>query len=269
VLLHQAVPEVVVRMWPQRLVDQANVEEGSRDPNGFYLFGISPLQPGATSIKHMESSLLSCLRSFEHDLRGNERYYDGSETFISLTYVKRTQLPDTVILDPFTWPDAGIDAPESDEDEVDENLIDDAEETPTANSDSWDGFHVASSAQRKRATAAKAKKTTHIRAGKLRTSTDVYNRLIWDTTGPVTKDGYVIGYEDRFKGIKEVPLTAWKREVEDESFVSEGSLASCLSLTFRRYHSTELYTSSVLLMMSMSGIDVQKLTWSLGVVLGR
>jgi hypothetical protein len=260
VQLHQAVPEVVVRMWPQRLVDQATVEEGARDPNGFYLFGISPLQPGTANLRHMESSLLNCLRSFEQDLRGNERYYDGSDSFISLTHVKRTQLPENVILDPFTWPDAGIDASESDEDEVEENIVDDGDEIPTANSDSWDGFHVASSAQRKRAAAAKAKKTTHIRAGKLRTSTDVYNRLIWDTTGPVTKDGYVIGYEDRFKGIKEVPLTTWKREVEDESFVSEGSLVSCISLTFYRYHFTGLYTSNVLLMMSMSGIDVQKLT---------
>ncbi|KAG8805028.1 hypothetical protein FRC19_008107 [Serendipita sp. 401] len=77
-----------------------------------------------------------------------------------------------------------------------------------------------SSAQRKRAAAAaKAKSTPHIPAAKLRTSADVYNRLMWDSTGDVSKDGYVIGYEDRFKGVKEMPLTSWKREVEDESFI--------------------------------------------------
>jgi uncharacterized protein (UPF0248 family) len=50
-----------------------------------------------------------------------------------------------------------------------------------------------------------------------RTSVDVYNRLMWDPS--VNSVDYVIGYEDRFKGVKEIPLSAWKREVEDEAFV--------------------------------------------------
>ena len=51
-----------------------------------------------------------------------------------------------------------------------------------------------------------------------RTSLDVYNRLMWDPS--ISRGDYVIGYEDRFKGVKEVPLESWKREVEDEAFVS-------------------------------------------------
>lgn len=221
---------MVARIWPERLADAATAESDARDLNGFYLFGLSTRAVGASSSKQnadMESSLSSCLRSFEHDLRGNGRYYDESDTFISLSNVKSSQLPTKVIRDPFTWPDGNFDAPESD-DEEDESSGGDLEDGTAANADSWEGFQATSSAQRKRAaaTAAKARQTPHIRAGKLRTSTDVYNRLIWDTTGPVTKDGYVIGYEDRFKGIKEVPLTAWKREVEDESFVSASRRAA-------------------------------------------
>lgn len=59
---------------------------------------------------------------------------------------------------------------------------------------------------------------------------------MWDPT--VSSTDYVIGYEDRFKGkmffpfnvsisiwiyvlgVKEIPLGSWKREVEDEAFVS-------------------------------------------------
>jgi uncharacterized protein (UPF0248 family) len=52
---------------------------------------------------------------------------------------------------------------------------------------------------------------------KLRTSTDVFNRLMWDPV--ISKEDYVIGYEDRFLGVKEMPLSNWKREVEDEEFV--------------------------------------------------
>ena len=53
---------------------------------------------------------------------------------------------------------------------------------------------------------------------KLRTSADVYNRLMWDPQ--YRRDDYMIGYEDRFVGVMELPLLEWKREVEDESFVS-------------------------------------------------
>lgn len=78
-----------------------------------------------------------------------------------------------------------------------------------------------------------------------RTSSDVYNRLMWDSS--VSSNDYAIGYEDRFKGtytpsryhedfvegahlgVKEMPLGAWKREVEDEAFVSNfGQLPSII-----------------------------------------
>jgi hypothetical protein len=45
---------------------------------------------------------------------------------------------------------------------------------------------------------------------------------MWD--GNVSRGDYLIGYEDRFKGIKEMPLSGWKREVEDEAFVSAWSV---------------------------------------------
>lgn len=225
----------MARFWPERLADKSTIDLDARDPNGFYLFGLSasnsfnagnpngdrPARRGSD----IQSALLSCLRTFEHTLRSNERFYDEKETFVSINCLKQSQLPSVVFPDPFKWPDNGIDAAVEDEDEESDEplelpLVDDGAMTPT---DSWHEFKASSSSQRKRAAAAAAKSrsTPYIPAGKLRTSADVYNRLIWDSTGDVTKDGYAIGYEDRFKGIKEMPLTAWKREVEDESFVSD------------------------------------------------
>jgi hypothetical protein len=197
----------------------------ARDPNGIYLFGLTPSNTSAStrSREGIEASLSNCLRTFESDLRANERYYDENDTFISLEIVKRSKLPSNIILDPFVWPDNGIDTVDDDEgaeseDEENANL----QETSNA-LDMWEESQPLSSAQRKRALAVakSSRKTTHIPAAKLRTSTDVYNRLLWDMTADVTKDGYMIGYEDRFKGVKEMPLTSWKREVEDESFVSQ------------------------------------------------
>lgn len=53
--------------------------------------------------------------------------------------------------------------------------------------------------------------------GKLRPSQDIFNRLFWDSK--YSADEYLVGYEDRFKGIREMPLTSWKREFTDEEFI--------------------------------------------------
>lgn len=233
VQLHQNVPELVVRFWPERLVDRTNIDPEARDPNGFYLFGLSASKASDSyhqqndrptrNASDLHSALTSCLRTFEHGLRTNERFYDDKDTFISLSHLKQSQIPSDILMDPFKWSDNGFDAPEEDEEEEDSEPSADRPAVDGEiinNNDSWDDFRASSSSQRKRAAAAaKAQSTSYIPAGKLRTSSDVYNRLMWDSTGNVPKDGYVIGYEDRFKGIKEMPLTSWKREVEDESFI--------------------------------------------------
>jgi uncharacterized protein (UPF0248 family) len=59
--------------------------------------------------------------------------------------------------------------------------------------------------------------TANSKGGKLRPSHDIYHRLLWDAG--YNADEYVVGYEDRFKGVKEMPLTSWKRELSDEEFI--------------------------------------------------
>jgi uncharacterized protein (UPF0248 family) len=56
-----------------------------------------------------------------------------------------------------------------------------------------------------------------LKYGKLRPSQDILNRLFWDSR--FCPDDYVVGYEDRFKGIKEMNLTSWKKELSDEEFI--------------------------------------------------
>lgn len=52
---------------------------------------------------------------------------------------------------------------------------------------------------------------------KLRPAQDVINRLKWDP-GSNTED-YLIGYEDRFLGVKELPLGKWKSDQTDDEFI--------------------------------------------------
>jgi len=230
-------------------VDASTVDTAARDPNGFHLLGVSPSVKFSkdTSTRkgsEIEASLLNCLRTFEGDLRANSKYYDNSETFIGLSSVKQSQLASKVIPDPFVWPDNGIDPPldeDSDEEDItlppSRDIISDGQGGEgLLTEEEWSEFQPISASKRKKA-AAKSKTTPHVPAGKLRTSSDVFNRLMWDPN--ISKEEYIIGYEDRFLGIREGSLASWKREVEDESFVSTEGSATCLpsSSSFSRFPS--------------------------------
>lgn len=217
VQLYSAIPEIHARFWPSRLIDVASYDPDSRNPSGFYLLGLSP----STAFKgqprrpqELHGALLSCIRNFETDLQSNEKHYNSSETFLSLTSVKRQELPPHISVDMFRWPDNGVDPlVDDDEDEEDDDQGNSLEQE---DADNWTGYEVTSASKRKKEVRAAKGKTPHV-AGRLRTSADVFNRLIWDPSA--AKEQYVIGYEDRFIGIRETALGNWKREVEDESFV--------------------------------------------------
>ncbi|KAF9062161.1 hypothetical protein BDP27DRAFT_1337000 [Rhodocollybia butyracea] len=234
VQLSAAAPNVLSRFWPQRFADAGTVEHAT-DPNGFYLFGLSSLSsssssPPTASTQNSKtdtelSALTQCIRTFETELQSNDKFYDASNTFISISIVKRGSLEkdiglSNIIPDPFTWSDDGFD-PLEDED-------DDEADSPSESSDSPDAHtktsqEVSSASQRKKALAASraAKATAYTPApGKLRTSADVMNRLLWDPV--LGKDDYAVGYEDRFLGIRESMLRDWvMKEVEHESFIPQ------------------------------------------------
>jgi MJ1316 RNA cyclic group end recognition domain len=242
------------------------MDTSARDPNGFYLLGVSPSinfnqDKYTRKGSDIQASLLNCLRTFEGELRANSKYYDNIETFTGLSSIKQSQLPFKVIPDPFVWPDNGIDPPIDEDSDEEENVtpplptdltsgVQEGEGLPTE--EDWSEFQPISASKRKKA-AAKSKTTPHIPAGKLRTSSDVFNRLMWDPS--ISKEEYVIGYEDRFLGIKEGSLASWKREVEDESFVSAEGSTTCLprSPSFSRFLSIVSYISSAYLTGSTSG----------------
>lgn len=52
---------------------------------------------------------------------------------------------------------------------------------------------------------------------KLRPASDILSRLRWDPS--LSSEPYTIGYLDRFAGVKEIPLEAWKGESSEEDFV--------------------------------------------------
>lgn len=206
--LHQAEPQAVIRLWPERFAESLP-EPGSKSSNvhGLYLLG---LQRALSPVDRRP--LIGLLQIFEETIRKNDIYYDPTFSFVSVAECRRDALPSSVLVDRPAWSDDGIDDTADSEDEADE--LQEALETI----DFQDRFtHQSNASIKKQQRSSKSSTTTHIPAQKLRTSTNVYNRLMWDPQ--LDQGDYLIGYEDRFLGIREMPLASWKREIEDEAFV--------------------------------------------------
>jgi MJ1316 RNA cyclic group end recognition domain len=235
--LQTSYPDWSVRLWPNRLVDANNSGRLATGLQSFYLLGLSPRKPA--SVKRVEAFLLS----IENQLRRNEKFYDSTEMFVAVSKVSASHLPESITTPP-AWPDNGIDPYDdsSDEEEV-------AETSDAA-------FAPVSSKQFKQARTQhlKGRNTPCIPAPKLRTSSDVYYRILWDHE--LDAEDYLIGYEDRFSGLKEMPVTNWKRDVEHEDFVGFDFNKSSLfflgqsNMTCCRFHSIVLCTSDGKAMVS-------------------
>lgn len=61
--------------------------------------------------------------------------------------------------------------------------------------------------------------TAPLSTSKLRPASDVLNRLRWDPS--LDPGDYMIGYEDRFLGVRETSLSNWKTEQTDEEFIPQ------------------------------------------------
>ncbi|KAJ3809430.1 2'-5' RNA ligase superfamily-domain-containing protein [Lentinula aff. lateritia] len=234
VQLYTAVPSINVRFWPVRFADAETIDstDDARNPHGFYLFGLSPFSSASPS-KLQETELASitqCIRSFEAELQGNIKYYDSQTTFISLGIMTQKSLEKetglaNIIPDSFTWSDNGFDLVDDDEDDAeekdDEFDIHDREQP------------MISASQRKKALAASKRNKATLYTptpGKLRTSADVMNRLLWDPV--LGQNEYIVGYEDRFLGLQELKLRDWvMKEVEHESFIPQHRIVYFKHLT--------------------------------------
>lgn len=169
VQLQTNTPSLHVRFWPSRF-SGGNAVDG-QNLSGFYLFGLTSISPIPTSdaekrIARKEnaqtmSTLTTTLRAFESDVQQNSRYYDPSDTFISVTNIGYSQLPLDLILDPHVWSDNGFDDEEDSDDDDDDDI-----ESSEPDLKSFDPT-TRSSASLQKKLRTKAKVTPHLQASKL------------------------------------------------------------------------------------------------------
>ncbi|EIN08401.1 hypothetical protein PUNSTDRAFT_144010 [Punctularia strigosozonata HHB-11173 SS5] len=209
------------RLWPKPFMHKSERDDRGQNQSSLRLFYYVGT---ATS-----SSFLSIVRLQEfEDMVTQSSYYNPEEAFVSVSVVERARhSEDLVLVSELSLADT--------EEDDDSDTVTNADvasplgnvREPIAPGPHEDDFFLRGTKPSKTKVHAKDQVgsgtgdlRTHPSEGnkaKLRTSADVYNRLMWD---PMVNAGdYVVGYEDRFLGYQEVALIGWKRDIEDEAFI--------------------------------------------------
>lgn len=151
------------------------------------------------------------LRQFEDRIRSDEKYYDPKTSWMAATIVRGNEVSG-LKLDLNEWGEVGTLGDDSDsdlEEDGDDSEIDEAESAREG------ALPMLGNRQ--------ARSTKPPGSGKLRPASDVMNRLRWD--GNMDSSDYLVGYEDRFAGMKEKDLAEWKGEQTDDEFIPQHRIA--------------------------------------------
>ncbi|KAK0735852.1 hypothetical protein B0T21DRAFT_368658 [Apiosordaria backusii] len=233
-------PGLHARMWPARFVEAADLaaeddDAAENDYRGCYLIGLDKITPDMPKpdLQAALGALQTVLPRFEGQIRGDGKYFDERNRWMSASLVNQASLPN-LVLDTREWGDESGNVGEE-EDESDEATSDDddeydqEEEEEGFNEESYEAEKRRKRAAKKERKEAKGKKqhVVVVREGKLRTALDVMNRIRWDAS--MDSGDFVVGYEDRFKGAQEKELEEWKTEQTDEEFIPQHRI-----LYFRR-----------------------------------
>lgn len=155
-------------------------------------------------------TLLAATQKFEGQIRNDEEYFDFKSSWMSVSIVNQSKLGD-LKLDHREWGEYTIGEDESGDDEEDEE--------PAAE-DHNDEVAPARAKKSKKREKDLAPKPVIPTGSKLRSSADVLHRLRWDSDMGGECE-YLVGYRDRFLGLKERPLDQWKAEQTDEEFIPQ------------------------------------------------
>ncbi|KAI0144291.1 DUF455 domain-containing protein [Xylariaceae sp. FL1272] len=217
--LSRRIPNIHARIWPARFVDgevSEDKDDTESDYQGYYLIGLDRWEdPNDETMsredrKVMFNSLQTALQKFETSIRGDEKYFDSSTSWMSASLVSQLEIGSSQ-LDHREWGEFTIGEDEDDEEEEEE------EEELDVDEDDALEMHTKKSKSKKGVVAQLPIRPAY--SGKFRSSADVINRLRWDQS--MDSNDYIVGYEDRFLGVKERALDAWKSEQTDQEFIPQ------------------------------------------------
>ncbi|KAF1812849.1 hypothetical protein P152DRAFT_368296, partial [Eremomyces bilateralis CBS 781.70] len=218
--LSKAIAPYFCRIWPGRFAQPPLLDSTSYF--GCYLLSIrrcartDGLFPSTTTVSVAVTEILSQFcEKFCDQIRQNEKYYDPASCGIDAALVSGKEVQD-LVLDTRNWGmHAAEDLPPDDEFGEEDDLVVDGD--PSANEPNNQSGHLAGGPRQDSVVTERAGPVPQTSHAPLRTSADVLNRILWDEI--MDTDDYVIGYEDRFLGVQEIPARRWKKNTTDEEFI--------------------------------------------------
>ena len=267
--LNAKIPNMHARIWPGRFI---NIDEpcANDELSAFYLIGLANTSSNSRSSpgegfqevqavneqkKRAYNKFMDILRSFEEYLQQEEKKYEVTESYISVTRVSRQSLGEGARIDRQVWWDEDYAEPgattegrynhngEDDEDSLGEedSTSEDEEGERIRNLEAARVMNDYQSAvntdnnptQESKRTGRSQKKRDrrnnqatdemdvsqprkeYIKKAKLRPAHDIINRIKWDSDMRI--NDYLIGYEDRFLGVLQMNLEKWVGHRRDET----------------------------------------------------
>ncbi|KAK0108828.1 hypothetical protein ONS96_002670 [Cadophora gregata f. sp. sojae] len=224
------------RVWPARLYVpdrcQSTQDEGkgkgreyedyeARDHaegqfKGYYLLGVSTREGMDKEGKRlMGGKLMTAVREFERGILEVREFVEASENvWVVVDVVRRKEVLGMGLeIDRREWGVKTRQRPDTLEHQI--SLQDPESGFPSSTATSSAGTHSSSSAAT--TTAVKSSKQLKQKATPLRPVHEIIARIKWDADLDIAN--YLIGYEDRFVGVKEMELGRWKSESTDEEFI--------------------------------------------------
>ncbi|KAL2820625.1 hypothetical protein BJX63DRAFT_379784 [Aspergillus granulosus] len=211
--IHRKFPDIYARIWPARFTDMEQDESaGSQgEYQGCYLIGLSkstkadkenavPKTSASVDRQSAEIALLSILNGFAEQIRSDEKYFDASSSWVDVTMASQAAVRGLHV-------DASVLVVEDlyDDDENEEDDIIEPDEAENAEGEERQRLPIRARAQ------------ASAPGPRLRPASDVLSRLRWDTN--IDINDYIVGYDDRFLGEREMPVAQWKVELTDEAFI--------------------------------------------------
>jgi poly(A) polymerase Pap1/uncharacterized protein (UPF0248 family)/2'-5' RNA ligase/endonuclease/exonuclease/phosphatase family metal-dependent hydrolase len=195
------------RVWPNRLYRIAE-QQAQGEVNGYYLVGVTANEESADMDKRKltASKVVTAVLEFERSVKGSRDFESGNMWVAMDVVPKKKILEMGLVADQRDWSSmANYTSISLDDDQglYQEDRLTEGEKT-----------HPHRTSEFNLDPGPPAKKS---RSPFLRPAQDIIARIRWDPE--LVAAEFVIGYEDRFLGVKEIELERWKGEQTDEEFI--------------------------------------------------
>ena len=158
----------------------------------------------AISFESNSDTIASILKEYERYIEAQPMFRDNSHSlWVSIKHAERSKMPPTILAHD-DWLTVEAMAP------ADKDIPDDFDATTDEGQISQHpASYVDASYEEDPITSAVRKK--------FRTEREVMNRIRHDPDFSI--DNFLVGYEDRFTGIMEMPLSSWKLDTTEDEFI--------------------------------------------------